>query len=417
MTKVLLIGNGAREHAIAEKLVADESILYTVMNRKNPGIANIAKSYVISDLISFDKLEKYKDVDIAIVGPEGPLAHGVSDYLSDTFKIPVIGPRKICAQIETSKIFCRKLLSKYKVAGNPTFRICTTPEEIHQALEVDSLKVIKPDGLTGGKGVKIVGEHLTTTKEAKEYATKYLNQDKQVLLEEQLIGTEFTLQAFTDGKSLSFMPLVRDYKRAYDDDKGPNTGSMGSFSQSNHLLSNILPQNIDIAKKIMHQTIRAIHQETNCYFQGIIYGQFMQTENGVYLIEYNVRFGDPEAMNVLSLMESNLVDTAFDIVNQRLTQSRFRESATVCIYLVPTGYPENPSKNKPLQIQNLKRSSLFYASVYEENNVVYTTGSRALAILAEGKDVFTARDNAYSDINKITGDIRYRKDIALNAQD
>ena len=143
----------------------------------------------------------------------------------------------------------------------------------------------------------------------------------------------------------------------------------------------------------------------------------MQTKTGVNLIEFNVRFGDPEAMNVLSLMESNILDTAQAITGENLSSAKFRKNATVCVYLVPQGYPENPSKDNPLVVNELEKSSLFYASVYEENDIVYTTGSRALAILAQGKNIPSARESAYGDVTKISGDIRYRKDIASDIQE
>ena len=417
MTKVLLVGNGAREHAIAEKVVEANGILYAVMNRKNPGIAKLAKDYLISDLTAFERLIKFKNVDLAIIGPEIPLAYGITDYLLDNLGIPVVGPRKVCAQIETSKTYCRDLLTKYKIPGNPMYKICTTPKEVQESIISNHEIVIKPDGLTGGKGVKVFGDHLHSSEEVLQYALKCLQKDEKVLLEEKLAGVEFTLQAFTDGRHLAFMPLVRDYKRAYENDKGPNTGSMGSYSQANHSLSFIQPRIIEQAKNIMQQTIQAIHQDTNFFYRGILYGQFMQTKTGVNLIEFNVRFGDPEAMNVLSLMESNILDTAQAITGENLSSAKFRKNATVCVYLVPQGYPENPSKDNPLVVNELEKSSLFYASVYEENDIVYTTGSRALAILAQGKNIPSARESAYGDVTKISGDIRYRKDIASDIQE
>ncbi|MHA1713539.1 MAG: phosphoribosylglycinamide synthetase C domain-containing protein, partial [Candidatus Ranarchaeia archaeon] len=196
--------------------------------------------------------------------------------------------------------------------------------------------------------------------------------------------------------------------------KGPNTGSMGSYSRADHSLSFLRPDIIIRAKNIMKQAVQAIHKDTDRYYQGVLYGQFMQTSKGVYLIEFNVRFGDPEAMNVLHIMESSLVDTGLKIVDGNLSSTGYRHNATVCVYLVPQGYPENPSKDQALAIEDTANSTLYYASVYSKNGDIFTTGSRALAILAEGHDVADARNKAYKDVSRIRGNIRYRNDIAAD---
>ena len=237
MASVLLIGNGAREHAIAKQVVKSGGTLYSLMDKLNPGIARLSKEYYISSLTDLQKVKVLGNIDFAIVGPEKPLAEGVVDAIWDNFHIPSIGPNKKAAQLESSKIYTRKIVNEAYPKANPEFYVCNTEQEIEEALKKLDYKVaVKPDSLTGGKGVKISGSHLKTNKEVLSYAKEWIDQDGVVLLEQLLVGKEFTLQAFVDGKHIQFMPLVKDYKRAYDGDKGPNTGSMGAVSCSSHSL-------------------------------------------------------------------------------------------------------------------------------------------------------------------------------------
>ncbi len=412
MVHVLLVGNGAREHIIAKKLIENDATVTAFMSQMNPGIEKCSKHQIIGSLTDFSKLSHLKQVDMAIIGPEVPLAHGITDFLQDSLEIPVIGPTQESAKIETSKAYCRSLLSKYHIPGNPLYKICTNSQDVKNFLKQTVKLVVKPDGLTGGKGVKLQGEHLHSKQEILTYAETCIRNDGKVLLEEQLQGTEFTLQAFSDGKRLSFMPLVRDYKRAYDNDSGPNTGSMGSYTHSNHSLSYLDSSTIEHAKQIMYHTINAVYKDSQHYFQGILYGQFMLTSTGVRLIEYNVRFGDPEAINVLSLLKSNLINIGQQITDQQLSDAEFHSEATVCVYLVPEGYPTNPIRDQPLEIDEPEDIDIFYASVYQKNQKIYTTGSRSIALLGKGPNVPEARKKVYSNINKVSGKLRYRKDIA-----
>jgi phosphoribosylamine--glycine ligase len=407
--KVLVVGQGAREHAIAKKLVEADVELHAAMSRMNPGIASISKRVEIMNITDTSLYDRFKDMDVAFIGPEAPLAAGATDRLNG-LGVPVVGPTLEAARLEWSKAFARQFLEEHGIDGNPKFSICRSLGEVRAFLRDHPEVAVKPDVLTGGKGVKITGEHLHSSSEVEEYAAERIRSDGLVVLDEKLVGREFTLQAFTDGGSLEVMPLVRDYKRAYDGDTGPNTGSMGSYSCSDHGLPGLPDATVRKGVEIMEATIRALSEHSG-RFRGVLYGGFMVAERGVFLLEYNVRFGDPEAMNVLALLEKPLIDVGWEIVDGRLSRTPFEKKATVCVYIVPRGYPTNPTKDKPVSITPPANSELFFASVHEEGGVIRTTGSRSIALLAKGETVAEARDRVYSDTPGIKGELFYRRDI------
>ncbi len=412
--KVLVVGNGAREHAIVKKIAEEKVDIYAAMGKLNPGIAALSKEYEVIDLVKLDNYAKYDDVDIAFIGPESPLAAGVTDYLME-MNVPTVGPVKASAKLEWSKAYAREVLDQNNITGNPEYRICRNIEEVKEFLDEHPDVAVKPDVLTGGKGVKVTGQHLTTRKQVEEYARKRIKSDGLVVLEEKLIGREFTLQAFSDGDRLKFMPLVRDFKRAYDNDEGPNTGSMGSFSCADHDMPDLEAKSLDKGKKIMRDTIKAMKSKGTPY-KGVLYGGFMVTPEDTYLLEYNCRFGDPEAINVLSLLEKPLIDVGYGIIDGELPRFGFKKKATVCVYLVPEGYPTSPIKDQPIEIGDGIESGLYYASVYDDNGIIKTTTSRSIALLGKGNTVPEARKNVYKDVDKITGRLHYRTDIAQDIQ-
>ncbi|MDY6959013.1 MAG: phosphoribosylglycinamide synthetase C domain-containing protein, partial [Halobacteriota archaeon] len=208
-----------------------------------------------------------------------------------------------------------------------------------------------------------------------------------------------------------FGHLVQDHKRAYEGDVGPNTGGMGSYSDSNHLLPFIEDSEYEKCLKIMKETIDAIKEETGEYYKGILYGQFILTERGPYIIEFNCRFGDPEAMNVLPLLKTDFIDISEGIVDGNLHKADFDNLATVCKYVVPGGYPENPVKNAKLKIDDIEDALLFYASVNEEGGDIYTTSSRSLAVVGIADTIKEAEVKAEEALSKISGNIHCRHDI------
>ncbi|UJG42108.1 MAG: phosphoribosylamine--glycine ligase [Candidatus Heimdallarchaeum aukensis] len=410
--KVLLIGNGAREHAMAKKIVENENKLFSYMAYENPGIADISEKFILGNLTNFEKLSKFENIDYAIIGPELPLSFGLTNYIEDKLEIPVASPRQEVAKIETSKSFARNLLEKYEIEGNPVFKICKTISDFESFVKENGLEIaIKPDGLTGGKAVKVFGDHFSSYSEAEEIVKQTIAKDGLVIIEKKVKGKEFSLQVFTDGKNIQLMPLVRDYKRAYEGDKGPNTGSMGSYSLPDHHLPFLKQNDVEKAVDILKKTIKALKEHTNIPYVGVLYGQFMKSERNVFLIEFNARFGDPEAINVLKLLKDDYNVINQNMIDQSLKKVNFENKATVCNYLVPKGYPINPLKDEKITISYPLKSDLFYASVYRENGTIRTTTSRSLALLGVGNDIFKAKRKVIEDITKIKGKLYWRTDI------
>ncbi|RLF47759.1 MAG: phosphoribosylamine--glycine ligase, partial [Thermoplasmata archaeon] len=310
--RVACVGGGAREHVIAETLYKSGAEIYAVMKNRNPGIMNLASDYTILKETDVDKVVSWcrdKRVELAVIGPEAPLAAGIVDALEKE-GIPAVGPTKSAAEIETSKAFMRLLMEKYGIDGNLEYRVFTDIGEIRSFLkDYDKEYAVKPAGLTGGKGVKVFGEHLRNNAEALRYCEEIIEKGiggGVVVIEEKAVGEEYTLQAFVDGKRVIPMPLVQDHKRAYEGDAGPNTGGMGSYSQEDGLLPFISIDDYKKSVKIVERIVGALRDEGRTY-KGIIYGQFMLTADGPKIIEVNCRFGDPEAMNVLPLLRNNFL--------------------------------------------------------------------------------------------------------------
>ena len=421
--KVLLIGSGAREHAIAEAFRRNKTVeLFSYMKSKNPGIFSLSKNIEIGSYSDLEKIKKFaagNEVDFAFIGPEEPLSFGAVDALLD-IGIESVGPTKLMARLETSKSFTRELLQKYNIDGNPNFKVFNknNSDEIKYFMNELDAVVVKPDGLTGGKGVKVQGDHFDTKKEARDYCEEILKTHPAVIVEEKLDGEEFSLQCITDGKTVIATPPVQDHKRAYEDDKGPNTGGMGSYSCENHLLPFLRKEHVNRALEITKKVAKAINDETGLYYKGVMYGGFILTKNGVKLVEYNARFGDPEAMNVLPLLKTDLAGICHAIITQELSRIKveFEKKATVCKYAVPNGYPDNPLKNEKVEIiKNNGKARVYYASVEQRNNELYMTGSRAVAFLGIGDSLEEAEKIAEEAVSNVKGKVFHRKDIGTKA--
>ncbi len=417
--KILLIGNGAREHVIAETLKKNrETVLYSYLKSKNPGIISLSKDFELGSYNEFNKIKSFAQKikpDFAFIGPEDPLNNGVVDLLRE-LNINSVGPTKSLARLETSKSFTRNLLRKYNIEGNPKFEIFNK-QNISDAKEfIDELEqcVVKPDGLTGGKGVKVQGDHFATKKEALEYCNEVLQTHPFVLVEEKLDGEEFSLQCLSDGKTVIATPPVQDHKRAYVDDKGPNTGGMGSYSCEDYLLPFLTKKDVEDGLKITQKVADAIHKETSQYYNGVMYAGFIVTKNGLKLLEYNARFGDPEAMNVLPLMETDFVEVCQAMINQQLhkIKMRFENKATVCKYVVPDGYPDNSVNNEKIEISKIPQNArLYYASVDKRQDGLYLTTSRGIACVGIEDNLEKAERISEEATKSIKGRVFHREDI------
>ncbi|MCP3682697.1 MAG: phosphoribosylamine--glycine ligase [bacterium] len=412
MKKALLIGNGAREHAIAEALVKGGAELYVFMSAKNPGIAKLAAGFEIGNPEDAAAVKEYAEKikpDFAFVGPEAPLGAGVVDELEKA-GFGCVGPKKVLAQLETSKSFTREVVARHNIPGNPLFKIFESMDGVKEYLEELKDYVLKPDGLTGGKGVKVFGEHIQNNDEAIAYCEEVIGQHGKVVVEERLEGEEFSLQSFTDGKTTADCVPVQDHKRAFDNDEGPNTGGMGSYSCADHLMPFITKEDFDEASEITKQVMAALTKDYGS-FKGIMYGGFIVTKTGVKLIEYNARLGDPEAMNVLAIMKTNFVDLCEAIVNEKLSDINleFEDKATVCKYIVPKGYPTNPKPGK-IVVPDVK-AKVYYAAVEEKDGEIFMTKSRAAGVVGIADDMDAAEQIAEEAAQKIEGNVFHRKDI------
>ena len=420
---ILLIGSGAREHAVARAIDNSEhnSNLYCIASNMNPGIAELC-SEIIIDNINDPKLiveyAKHAKASLAIIGPESPLSVGVSDALWDA-KIKVVGPKRSLAQIETSKAFTRELLSEYRIPGGPKYQTFDSMNGVTEFLnELGEAYVVKYDGLAGGKGVKVAGDHLQSHQEAIDYCQDIINKNGQFVIEEQFFGEEFSLMSFCDGETLKHMPAIQDHKRAYENDTGPNTGGMGTYSDANHSLPFLDSSDIEEAHNINTQTARALKDKFDEGYKGILYGGFMATKDGVRLIEYNARFGDPEAMNALSLLETDLVELCSAMADGTLNNIdiRFANKATVCKYAVPEGYPDKPVKGENIDTSKISDpDKLFYASVDIKDGALIESGSRTVAVVGVADSISEAEKIAENEIASVSGPLFHRKDIGTDA--
>lgn len=421
MDNCLIVGHGAREHVIGETLVRSGAELYAFMSFKNAGLEDLSKSRIkilsetnFREIIDFCKANK---IDFVVIGPEVPLCVGIVDGLERS-GIPCVGPRIEAAQLEGSKIFMRDLLTKFKVPSNIKNKKFNSMEGVESYIKDmgEENIVVKPDGLTGGKGVKVYGDHLFSKQDVLDYCQELLKKKSPFLLEEKQEGEEFTLQTFVDGKNVIGTPLVQDHKRAYENDEGPNTGGMGSYSMEDHLLPFIDKNDVDKALDDMRKTVAAVKTETGTEYKGFLYGQFIKTANGLKLVEYNSRMGDPEAMNVLPLLRTNFIDICWEIINGNLPKSvEFEKKATVCKYLAPEGYPISPKKDELVKINEdkLKKTGAkyYYASVYREGDKIFTTTSRAMGLLGIADSLEEAERIAEQGIGCIEGKLFHRKDV------
>ncbi len=432
MESFLLVGNGAREHAVAQAICTNKDVkLFAFMSANNPAIASLSKEsggeFAIGDIHSPEQVKEFAikhKISLAFPSPDAVLAEGVTDALISA-QIPCAAPTKQAARLEWDKSYCRQLLKDFKVPGSPQFGIFDTAQEANSF--IDSLEgnvAVKPAGLTGGKGVKVVGYQLKDGNEAKQYSAELLEKKHSglpsIVIEEKMEGEEFSLQAFSDGSNVFAMPLVQDHKRAGIGDVGVNTGGMGSYSDANHLLPFMKKEHETQAVSIMQKTIEAFKQKTGKPFIGILYGGFMLTKQGPKVVEFNVRFGDPEAMNVLPLLRTDLFEIFLQMSKGKITKApEFEKKATVCKYLVPEGYPGKSITDQPLQINNKPISSsgakAFYASVYEKDGAIFTQKSRSIAMVGIAQTISEAEKIAESACLAVKGKVWHRKDIGTDA--
>ncbi len=427
MPNILLVGNGAREHAIAEAILrsSQNPRLVSFMKANNPGIASLSEKIILgsySDLAAITGFALENKVEFAVIGPEDPLNNGVVDALAEK-GIPSIGPTKSLARLETSKSFTRNLVSKYKIPGNPQFKIFTAMDGVEAFLNELEGIVLKPDGLTGGKGVLVQGDHFTTRDEALKLCAQILKESSSLIVEEKFDGEEFSLQCLCDGKTVAGTPLVQDHKRRFDGDHGPNTGGMGSYSMPDHSMPFLKSSDIEEGLEITRQVAAALWEETGRPYKGVMYGGFIATKNGAKLLEYNARFGDPEAMNILPLLKTDFVEICRHISGGTLDQLKieFEPKATVCKYVVPKGYglpadhPDAAASRAKIEVGDVGKARLYYSSVDKKADGLYLSSSRAIGIVGIADTLEEARNITVEGVKAVKGPVAYRKDIGTQA--
>lgn len=427
MLNILLIGNGAREHALAEAIARSEQKpqLFSFMKTNNPGIASLSEKIKLGSYADLEAITGFavkNKIEFAVIGPEDPLNNSVVDALAK-IGIPAVGPTKSLARLETSKSFTRNLVSKYNIPGNPQFKIFKTIDGVAAFLNELEGIVLKPDGLTGGKGVLVQGDHFATKQEALKLCEQILAGGSSLIVEEKFDGEEFSLQCLCDGKTVLGTPLVQDHKRRFDSDKGPNTGGMGSYSMADHLMPFLKPRDLQDGLEITRQVAAALLKETGSPYKGVMYGGFIATKDGVKLLEYNARFGDPEAMNILPLLKTDFVEVCRHIIAGTLDKLKieFEHKATVCKYVVPKGYglpanhPDAASSKAKIELGDVGKARLYYSSVDKREDGLYLSSSHAIGIVGIAGNLADARKIAEEGVKAVSGPVAYRTDIATDA--
>ena len=405
--KVLVIGKGGREHAIAWKISSSPKVSTVYCAPGNPGTANFCKNIPINDnqineLLNF---AKENSIDLTIVGPESTLSLGIVDKFQEN-GLKIFGPTAAATQIESSKKFAKDLMKKYNIP-TASYESFTDLNEALKYLEIQGVPiVIKEDGLKSGKGVTVA----FTLREAQEALNKaFTIENNRVVIEEYLEGFEFSLIAMIHNKIVIPLEVAQDHKRVLDNDLGPNTGGMGVYSPVPSITSEIIEQSI---KEIIQPTVDAMELE-GMPFTGFLFAGIMLTKNGVKTIEFNARLGDPESQVILPRMKSDFLDIILNLLNDQKTEILWDERFALGVVLASTGYPESFTKDSPIEITDLlEETLLFHMGTKFENNQLLTNGGRVLIPVTLGNSLKIAKDLAYREIKKIKcNKLFFRNDI------
>jgi phosphoribosylamine--glycine ligase len=417
--RILVIGRGGREHAIVWALKKSPKVSKLFCAPGNGGIASLAECVPIQEL-QFEEISvfaKEQQIDLVMVAPDDPLAAGLVDYLEER-GILAFGPRANAAIIEGSKVFTKNLLKKYNIP-TATYESFESYEPALAYLRKQSIPiVIKADGLAAGKGVTVAH-----TLEEAEKALQEIMVDQvfgasgaKVVIEEFLTGQEMSLLAFVDGHTVRPMVPSQDHKPAFDNDKGPNTGGMGTYSPLPHIPDSIVQEAIET---IVKPTAEAMVKEGRP-FKGVLYAGLILTPQGTKTIEFNARFGDPETQVILPRLKTDLLDIFLAILNGTLADQpiEWSDEAAVCVIVASGGYPASYPKGLPITgLDQVQDSIVFHAgTALQADGQIVTNGGRVLGITGLGKDIAEARKKAYADADRIHFEGKhYRTDIALKA--
>lgn len=425
--KCLLLGNGGREAVIAEYISKGFS-LYSVLPYENPSIIDAINSsngkYIIGS--PFDKelvsnFIKQENIEMCVVSSDNLLQDGLID-LAKSLGLKVFGPTSKGAKIEWSKTYALDIVSKLK----PEMIIknfCITDEKmLDEALTnyTDDSFVVKPEGLTGGKGVKVGGIHFKGKQEGYEYAKSCLEASGKVIVQDKVEGSEFTVMALTDGENIVVTPITFDYPYRYENDKGPGTGGMGCMSFNNGLLPFLEQSDVDECADLIKKTIQYINKDS-LEFTGVIYGGFFKCKDGIKFIEFNARFGDPEAINVLNALETPFTDVLNNVVNKTLSKDncKFTDNCTFTVYVVSKEYAVSSSKEPCVFTLNKdaitsKGLKIYFANAKQIEGNTYTSvsTSRLFAVATSGQDLEEIKKKVYDAMDgNVDTKLDYRRDI------
>ena len=423
--KVLVLGSGGREHAIAWSLKQTATVpLEIYCAPGNGGIADLARCVPISvdDHASLIEMVRGESIDLTIVGPEAPLAAGIVDKFQK-LGIPIAGPNKAASRLEASKAFAKDFMARHKV---PTagYKVVRSASEVETALKTrafgppDSTVVVKADGLAAGKGVVIADSHAEAQQSAAQMiAGVGINPEaaKLIVIEEALVGTEVSLLLFTDGRDYALMPAARDHKRIGENDTGPNTGGMGAITDASILTKEMLDR---VVREIVEPTLSGARSE-GFPFCGILFLGIMLTRDGPMLLEYNVRFGDPETQAILVRLKSSLLDIFEAIRTTRLNEINveWSDDSSACVVLASQGYPGKYETGAAIQgLESLRddpRVTVFHAGTSRSAAGQFrTTGGRVLSVTATANNLDSALGHCYGAVEKISWKgMQYRRDI------
>ena len=416
--KVLVVGGGGREHALVWALKKSKEVKEIFCAPGNGGISRIAKTIPEvkgEDIQRIKEIVVKEKIDLVVVGPENPLALGIADELEKE-KIPVFGPSKSASQLESSKVFSKRFMEKYDI---PTaeFRVFHDPVSAIKFVEEKGVPiVIKADGLAQGKGVYVAhsmeeaGEAISDIMVKKKFGTS----GNKVVIEEYLEGEELSYIAIiSDGK---IIPLLasQDHKRVYDDDMGPNTGGMGAYAPVPFVTKKIEKK---IINRIFKRALKGMEKE-GIRYRGVLYAGLMIVKDEPYVLEFNVRFGDPETQPIVTLMKSDLFPVLFNAATGNLKEEKieWKEGASLCVIMASSGYPGEYKKGYEIKgLEEVKEGDdlvIFHAGTEFKNGKFYTSGGRVLGVTGVGKDLKEAFEKTYSAVKKITWEgVHYRKDI------
>lgn len=414
--KVLVVGGGGREHAICHALSKSEKVDKIWCAPGNGGIASIAEcvDIIATDIEKMVAFAKENKPDLVMVAPDDPLALGMVDALEDA-GIRAFGPHKNAAIIEGSKSFAKDLMKKYNIPTANYAVFENSEKAIQYIKEQGAPIVVKADGLALGKGVTVAmteEDAINAVKDAMDGGA-FGSAGAKVVIEEFLTGPEVSVLAFTDGKTIKTMPSAQDHKRAYDHDKGPNTGGMGAFSPSRVYTDEIAKTCMDT---IFRPTIDAMAKEGRT-FKGVIYFGLMLTPKGAKVIEYNARFGDPETQAVLSRLETDIFDIFNAVIDGTLENIdiKWSDNAACCVCMASGGYPAKYEKGKVITgLDDVTDSMVYHAGTKLSDGVMVTNGGRVLGVTANAKTLDEAIQKAYADVKKIHFDgVHFRTDIGV----